>query len=102
MKKRAEKVQNVVFLAQRLMGKGAYVISHHAYARKTQRKLSLGDIQNVIKTGFHEKKKDEYKDEFMDWNYAIKGKTLDNEFARVCIAFDKETNLIVITVIRLE
>lgn len=102
MKKRPDKVQNVSELALKLMEKGAYVISNHAYVRKNQRRLSVGDIQNVLETGYHEKRKDEYKEEFADWNYAIKGKTLDNEFARVCIAFVQEINMIVVTVIRLE
>lgn len=58
--------------------------------------------KNIINTGFHEKKKDEYKEEFADWNYAIRGKTLDDEHARICIAFIEENHLMVITVIRLE
>ncbi|MBS0655148.1 MAG: DUF4258 domain-containing protein [Verrucomicrobia bacterium] len=102
MKKRAEKVDNVVALARKLMEKGAYVISNHAYERGEQRGISLGDIKNVIKTGYHEKRKDAYKEEFMDWNYAIKGMTLDSDLARVCIAFVQENSLIVVTVIRLE
>ncbi len=102
MKKRLEKVNNVAILAKRLIEKGAYVISNHAYERGKQRALSVGDIQNIIKTGYHEKIKDEYVEEFMDWNYAIKGKTLNSELARVCIAFVQESSLIIVTVIRLE
>ncbi len=102
MKKKREKVANVAALARKLMKEGSYVISNHAYDRGKQRALSIGDIHNVITTGYHEKRKDEYKEEFMDWNYAIKGQTLDNDLARVCIAFVQESNLIIITVIRLE
>jgi hypothetical protein len=102
MKKRVEKIQNVAALAKMLMKQGAYVISNHAYERRNEREISIGDIQNVIKTGYHEKRKDEYKEEFRDWNYAIKGKTLDSELARICIAFVQESSLIVVTVIRLE
>lgn len=50
----------------------------------------------------HEKRKDEYKEEYDDWNYAIRGKTLDNDQARICIAFAEEKHFIVITLIRLE
>ncbi len=102
MKKRVEKIDNVVALAKKLMDAGAYVISNHAYERGSQRKLSLGDIKNIICTGCHEKRKDEYKEEFLDWNYAIKGKTLNSELARVCVAFVEEIKVIVVTVIRLE
>lgn len=102
MKKRTEKVDNVLALAKSLMEKGAYVISNHAYERGDQRKLSIGDVKNIISTGYHEKRKDEYKEEFQDWNYAIKGKTLNSELARVCVAFIEEIRVIVVTVIRLE
>lgn len=102
MRIRPEKMTNVANLAKRLVERGAYVISNHAYERGKQRTLSVEDIKNVIFTGYHEKRKDEYKEEFTDWNYAIKGKTLDSDFARVCIAFVQESSLIVITVIRLK
>lgn len=48
------------------------------------------------------KRKDEYKEEYADWNYAIRGTTLDNDQARICIAFAEEKHFVVITVIRLE
>ena len=101
MKKRAEKIDQVVALAKKLMAEGAYVISNHAFERGEERRLSIGDIKNVINTGHHEKRKDEYKEEFKDWNYAIRGQTLDQELARVCLAFIKRDRFVVITVIRL-
>jgi hypothetical protein len=100
--KRANKIDNASALAKNLMEKGAYAISKHAKLRQGERCLTMGDIKNIIKTGYHEKKKDEYKDEYADWNYAIRGKTLDDDQARICIAFIEESHFIVITVIRLE
>ncbi len=100
--KKAKKIENVLSLAKNLMQKGTYAISEHAKLRQGERCFTIGDIKNIINTGYHEKKKDEYKDEYADWNYAIRGKTLDDEQARVCIAFIEETHFIVITVIRLE
>lgn len=100
--KRATKIENVIALAKNLMQKGDYVISKHAKLRQGERCFTIGDIKNVIKTGFHEKKKDEYKSDHADWNYAIKGTTLDDEPARICVAFIEENHMIVITVIRLE
>lgn len=100
--KRAKKVEGVMALAKDLMQKGAYVISNHAKLRQKERCFTIGDVKNIINTGYHEKKKDEYKDEYAEWNYAIRGKTLDDEQARVCIAFIEESHFIVITVIRLE
>ena len=99
---RVKKIENVVVLAKNLMLKGAYVISNHAKLRQGERCFTIGDIRNIIDTGFHEKRKDEYKEEYADWNYAIRGKTLDNDQARICIAFAEEKHFVVITVIRLE
>lgn len=72
MKERIEKIDNVISLAKMLMEKGAFYISKHAYQRGKERTLSLGEIKHVIQTGYHEKRKDEYKEEYMDWNYAIR------------------------------
>ncbi len=102
MKKRVEKIDHVVALAKKLIAGGSYVISDHAFERGEERRLSIGDIKNIISTGYHEKRKDEYKEEFKDWNYSIRGQTLDQEPARVCLAFIKKDHFIVITVIRLE
>ncbi|MBS0622350.1 MAG: DUF4258 domain-containing protein [Verrucomicrobia bacterium] len=103
---RVKKIESVVVLAKHLMLKGAYVISNHAKLRQGERCFTIGDIKSIIDTGYHEKRKDEYKDEYKeeyaDWNYAIRGKTLDNDQARICIAFAEEKHFVVITVIRLE
>ena len=77
--KRAKKIENIAAIAKNLVQKGAYVISKHAKLRQGERCFSIGDIVNIINTGFHEKKKDEYKEEYADWNYAIRGKTLYDE-----------------------
>lgn len=98
---RAKKLDNVAVLAKNLMQQGSYIISQQAKLRQGERYFTLGDIKNIVENGFHEKKKDEYKEEYGDWNYAIRGHTLDHEEARVCIAFIKESHLVVITVIRL-
>lgn len=102
MKKRGNKLENVIALTRTLLEKGNYVISSHAKINQGKRRFTVGDLKNVINTGYHEKRKDEFKTEFEDWNYAIRGKTLDGEQARVCIAFQEESRFIVITVIRLE
>lgn len=99
---RVKKIENVVALAKKLRLKGAYFISNHAKLRQGERCFTIGDIRTIIDTGYHEKRKDEYKEEYADWNYAIRGKTLDNDNARICIAFAEERNFVVITVIRLE
>ncbi len=99
---RVKKIENVVPLAKKLIVEGAYIISNHAKLRQGERCFTIGDIRNIIDTGYHEKRKDEYKEEFADWNYAIRGKTLDNDPTRICIAFIEEESFVVITIIRLE
>lgn len=51
--------------------------------------------------GHHEKHKDEYSEEFSDWNYALRGKTLNGDDTRVCVAFEERKSVLVVTVIRL-
>lgn len=102
MELKRKKIEGVVALTKKLMGQGAYIISNHAMTRKGQRSFTVGDIKNIIITGYHEKRKDEYKQEFGDWNYAIHGKTLDDDQARICVAFSEDNHFIVITVIHLE
>jgi hypothetical protein len=66
--------------------------------RKQQRKVSLPHVLYVLINGYHEKKKDEYKPEYQDWNYAIRGLTIDGRDLRIAIAFD-EDEMLIITVI---
>jgi len=53
------------------------------------------------KSGWHEKRKDAYSEVFKSWNYAIRGKTIDERELRVVVSFD-EDGLLIITVIDLE
>ena len=59
---KARKLDNVVLLAKKLMQKGAYVISNHAKLRQGERNFTIEDIRNILGTGHHEKRKDEYKE----------------------------------------
>lgn len=79
---------------------GLYRETGHCMLRRKERNLSLPAVIYSLKHGRHEKAKDEYKEEFLSWNYAIRGKTIDNEEVRVAVYF--ENNLLMIaTVIRL-
>ncbi len=96
------KIQEVLKLAQALLAEGRYSVSKHAKLRQQERNVTLADIKNVIISGFHEKRKDQFIAEHRDWNYAIRGKTLDGQDTRVCVSFDDATSMVFITVIRLE
>lgn len=54
---RVKKIENVIALAKNLMLKGAYVISNHAKLRQGERCFTIGDIRNIIDTGYHEKRR---------------------------------------------
>jgi hypothetical protein len=96
------KIDGVVELARKLIASGHYVISSHAKLRQAERSLNIFDIKNVIENGHHEVKKDQYILAYNDWNYAIKGKTIDGDYARICVAFEMQESMVIVTVIRLD
>lgn len=49
----------------------------------------------------HEKAKDAYQERYKNWNYAIRGKTVDDRELRVVVSFE-ENGLWIITLIDLE
>lgn len=76
---------------------GAYRDTYHAIERKKERKITLSEILHVLTFGKHEKSKDSFEEAFNAWNYAIRGKTLDEIDLRVIISFDEERSLLIIT-----
>lgn len=81
--------------------RGELILMPHAIERRFQRSISINDITHILTTGWHESKKDEYREEYSEWNYSIRGQTVDGRQLRVVVSFD-ENNMIVITVIRLQ
>ncbi len=69
--------------------------------RREERIITLLEIHDVIQGGWHEKRKDEYKDEHQSWSYAIRGQTIDRRELRIVIAFDEESGMLLITAIDL-
>lgn len=96
--KRPVKCANVLEKVKECLELGMYYDTTHATLRKGQRRVGLQDVLYVLKNGYHEKKKDEYKPEYKDWNYAIRGKIVDGKELRIAIAFD-EDGMLIITVI---
>lgn len=95
------KIKNVLTLIRYKAHKGEFIVLPHAITRQIQRNISIPDIIRVLTTGWHESKKDEYKDEYQSWNYAIRGKTIDNRELRIAVSFD-ENNMLIVTVIHLK
>jgi len=94
-----EKVQNLLEKVKECLDNGKYRFSDHGYDRKIERYATLPDILEVLRNGYHEKKKDEWKIEFNAWNYAIRGKTIDGDDLRIAVSFE-ENGLLIVTVIR--
>ncbi|HEX4838918.1 MAG TPA: DUF4258 domain-containing protein [Rhabdochlamydiaceae bacterium] len=95
---RSSKIINVLQKAGEYIKLGRYYDTRHAMQRKAQRDVALTDVLYVLRKGYHEKKKDEFKPEHNSWNYAIRGKTIDGRDIRIVIAFD-ENDMLIITVI---
>lgn len=98
--KRPLKIINVLKRAEECIEANRYFDTSHALLRKRQRRISLTDVLYVLRHGYHEKRKDQYKPEHKDWNYSIRGLTLDGRDIRIAIAFD-EDGMLIITVIEL-
>lgn len=98
--KRPSKILEVLKKARDCIDAGRYYDTTHAIQRKIQRQIRLTHILHVIRYGYHEKKKDEFKVEHNDWSYAIRGKTIDGKDIRIAIAFDDD-DMLIITVIEI-
>ena len=84
------------------LSNGRFRDTRHASDRKAERTINLPEIRQVIEGGHHEKKKDEYKPEHKAWNYAIRGKTIDERELRIVVSFDEEDHLLIVTAIDLD
>ena len=85
--KRPAKVEDVLALVRSHVEHGTYRDTRHAAQRKEERDITLLEILHVLKRGHHEKRKDEFKPEYGDWNYAIRGRTVDQRELRVVVVF---------------
>lgn len=97
-----EKISDLLLRIKNCIDKGAYKFTKHALERRNERSLLLPDILHVLKTGWHEKKKDVWNKQYAEWDYAIRGKTEEDDDVRVIVSFDEEQDLLIITVIRLD
>ena len=79
---------------------GDYRFSNHARQRMAERGVDPPEVRHVLRTGWHEARKDQWQEAYQAWNYAIRGSTVDNREVRVVVTF--EGSLLVVTVIDLE
>jgi hypothetical protein len=98
---RPEKTPDLLQKVKEAINSGNFRDVTHATMRASEREITRPEYLYVLKIGRHEKKKDEFKEEYNTWNYAIRGKTIDERELRVIVSFE-ENGLLVITVIDLE
>ena len=94
------KIKNLNLLLKEAVTLGHLLFSEHSLLRLKERKILKTEVEFILKNGFHEKRKDKFNEKFNDWDYSIRGRTLDGRTLRVIIAVIKP-NIFVVTAIEL-
>ncbi len=95
------KISNLIEQVHKKLEAGKYGYGSHADKRLQERAITRLEVKQALKNGYHEKRKDEFKEEYGVWNYSIRGRTIDERNLRIAISFDK-SNMLIITVIDLD
>ena len=66
---------------------GRVIDTRHSIFRQGERQISYPQVLHVLKTGWHESRKDEWKENHGSWNYAIRRTTVDGVEVRVPVFF---------------
>ena len=99
--KRSSKAKNVSAKVKECVLAQQVLDTRHSMSRGTERNVRYSDVLYVLKTGWHEAKKDEWKEEFKSWNYSIRGKTVDGIELRIPVFFEEDF-VVIATVVKLE
>ncbi len=94
---RPPKIPNLLEVIKACVESGKYRSCLHLEKRERERSITRREILHVLLHGFHEKKEDDFEKQFQTWNYAVRGKTIDQRELRVFVSFDDETMMIIIT-----
>lgn len=97
---RPSKIENVLEIVRLTETAGKYSFAGHALKRLNEREVTVAEVRMILRNGFREIRKDEFREDFCEWNYALCGSTVDNRRLRVSVAI-KKNGIIVITVIDL-
>lgn len=95
------KISDVLARVRACVAAGSYFDTYHSALRQGERNISRGEILYVLTHGWHERSKDRFDLRYSDWNYAIRGRTLDGVGLRVVVAFDL-SGMLIITAIKLD
>ncbi len=95
------KVPVLLKLIQEKVEAGKLRYSVHANERMLERGIIKPEVEFVLRNEPHNKRKDEFKENQKDWDYAIEGKTVDGRKLRIAVAV-VEPNLLVVKAIDLD
>ena len=85
---------------RKCLDSGRYLDTRHASERQKERQITRSETLFVLRHGHNEKKKDKYDELYQAWDYAIRGKTVDQRPLRIIVSFD-ENGVLIITAIEL-
>lgn len=97
---RPEKEVDLLNKIRKAVLSGNYQETEHAKHRAKERGIIGSDYEYVLKTGSHEPSKDKFDNNYREWNYAIRGKTIDKKELRIIVTIEDD-GLLLITVIDL-
>jgi len=101
---RPPKREDILAIVHTCIEIGRYRDTRHSSDRRNERSITRLEILQVLKSGHHVPKRDQYEEAYGDlgWSYAIEGKTIDNRSLRVIVAFDEETWTLIVTAVDLD
>ena len=99
--KRPDKITDLIGKVRKAVESGNVLETKHSKERQSERGISRLGVFHVLKTGFHQPRKDTYNEQESTLAYSIRGKTLDEQKLRVIVAIDPN-GLLIITVIKLD
>ncbi len=99
-----KKTHELLIAIEEAIENKCYYFTPHALVRSEERKnVSALQVLKILKSAskYHEPKKDSFQESFQDWNYSIRGKSVDAEDIRIILSFDGN-GMLIITVINLD
>lgn len=99
-KDKPPKRQSLMLDVRRALERGQFLDTSHSSARGVKRAITRPEMLYVLKNGRHEPSKDKYELPHEDWNYSVRGKTVDKRDLRIIVSFE-EGFLILVTAIEL-
>lgn len=97
-KGRPPKIEDLQRRIHEALDEGRFRDVVHARERQAERDITRPEYLYVLRNGYHEARKDEYKPEFCAWNYAVRGRTVDGRDLRVVVSFEEDGMLIITTI----